>query len=129
MTPVTGPLRALLDTSVTAEGCSLQDLTVLERSNDPFRVDTPARHRDASWLATTAADLGLGDRSIRLRGLHYACPEGTTGALPAYRRRPAQQLPRAACSVTSTDPEVTHLRRGLPSPGQVHAGHSSTMGG
>ncbi len=47
------------------------DLTVLANQNDPFRVDTPARHRDGEWLATTAADLGLGDRKIHLRGLHY----------------------------------------------------------
>jgi hypothetical protein len=50
---------------------TLKDLTVLAPQNDPFRVDTPARHRDGEWLAITARELGLGDRVIHLRGLHY----------------------------------------------------------
>jgi hypothetical protein len=47
---------------------------VLAPQNDPFRVDTPARHRDGEWLALTARSLGFpipGDRKIHLRGLHY----------------------------------------------------------
>lgn len=76
------PLRQQLDTIVAESGCSLKDLTVLANQNDPFRVDTPARHRDGEWLATTARDLGLGDRKIHLRGLHYMVigrpkPDGT----------------------------------------------------
>ena len=60
----------------------MNDLTVLDKQNDPFRVDTPARHRDGEWLATTARDLGLGARRIHLRGLHYMVigrpkPDGT----------------------------------------------------
>jgi hypothetical protein len=66
-----GPLRAALETVIAERGCSLKDLTVLAPQNDPFRVDTPARHRDGEWLAITAQDLGLGDRRIHLRGLHY----------------------------------------------------------
>jgi hypothetical protein len=63
-------------------GCTMADLTVLDKANDPFRVDTPARHRDGEWLATTAARLGLGGRTIHLRGLHYMLigepkPDGT----------------------------------------------------
>ena len=65
------PLRARLDKLIAEQGCSLKDLTVLAPQNDPFRVDTPARHRDGKWLAMTARDLGLGDRKIHLRGLHY----------------------------------------------------------
>lgn len=52
-------------------GLSMKDLTVLAPQNDPFRVDTPARHRDGEWLAITAHELGLGNRRIHLRGLHY----------------------------------------------------------
>ena len=65
------PLRAALDSVIAEEGCSLKDLTVLAPRNDPFRLDTPARHRDGQWLAGTAAELGLGQRKIHLRGLHY----------------------------------------------------------
>ena len=76
------PLRAALDAVIAEEGCSLKDLTVLAPRNDPFRLDTPARHRDGQWLAETAAELGLGTRKIHLRGLHYmvlgrTMPDGT----------------------------------------------------
>jgi hypothetical protein len=75
-------LRQTLEAAATAAGRPLEQLTVLDRANDPFRVDTPARHRDGGWLATTARDLGLGDRRIHLRGLHYMVigrpkPDGT----------------------------------------------------
>ena len=49
---------------------------MLAAQNDPFRVDTPARHRDGKWLAVQAERLGLGDRVIHLRGLHYMLVSG-----------------------------------------------------
>ena len=67
-------LRQALDTAIAeAEGrkLSMKDLTVLAPQNDPFRLDTAANHRDGAWLAMTARELGLGDRRIHLRGLHY----------------------------------------------------------
>lgn len=75
-------LRRVLQDTATEQGCGLKDLTVLAAQNDPFRLDTPARHRDGEWLAITAAELGLGDRKIHLRGLHYMVlgrpkPDGT----------------------------------------------------
>ena len=66
-----GKLRPVLEAAMAEHGCTMADLTVLDKANDPFRGDTPARHRDGEWLATTAAGLGLGDRTIHLRGLHY----------------------------------------------------------
>jgi hypothetical protein len=76
---MTSPLRQALESET---GTSLKDLTVLATQNDPFRVDTPARHRDGEWLAITARELGLGNRRIHLRGLHYMVlgrpkPDGT----------------------------------------------------
>jgi hypothetical protein len=78
---MTGVLRTALEKAMTECGCTMSDLTVLDKSLDPFRVDTPARHRDGEWLATAAAEL-IGDRKIHLRGLHYAVinrpmPDGT----------------------------------------------------
>ena len=75
-------LRRALEKAAAETGCSLASLTVLDKGNDPFRVDTPARHRDGEWLAATAARLGLGNRKIHLRGLHYmligeAKPDGS----------------------------------------------------
>ena len=81
-TPQRSLLRQKLDAVVEESGCSLKDLTVLATQNDPFRIDTPARHRDGEWLAITAQELGLGERPIHLRGLHYMVlgrekPDGT----------------------------------------------------
>ena len=78
----TSPLRAQLKATADEFDCTLSDLTVLAPQNDPFRVDTPARHRDGRWLAETARELGLGERTIHLRGLHYMLigrpkPDGT----------------------------------------------------
>jgi hypothetical protein len=55
----------------TASKLSMKDLTVLAPQNDPFRIDTPANHRDSKWLADVIADLGIRGQ-IHLRGLHYA---------------------------------------------------------
>lgn len=79
---MTGELRRTLEDAAAGSGCSLASLTVLDKACDPFRVDTPARNRDGEWLASTAARLGLGDRPIHLRGLHYMVlgqpkPDGT----------------------------------------------------
>jgi len=78
------PLRQALDTAIAeANGSklSMKDLTVL--ANDPFRMDTSANHKLAEWLAETATTLGLGDRKIHNRGLHYMIlgqpkPDGST---------------------------------------------------
>ena len=73
MNDETGPLRRRLLTEAKQYGMSMDDLTVLANQNDPFRVDTPARHRDGRWLRDTAAELGvLRQTEIHLRGLHYS---------------------------------------------------------
>src|SRR5512133_1066728 len=56
------PLRAALNSL----GGKLNRVTVEARQNDPFRVDTPAGHRNGAWLAMHA-----GSRRLHLRGLHY----------------------------------------------------------
>lgn len=66
-----GALRAVLEQAIAEEGCKLKDLTVLAPQNDPYRVDTPSGHRDGAWLAMQA-ESKLGDRTIHLRGFHYA---------------------------------------------------------
>lgn len=87
-----GPLRHQLLAEMTSSAATMKDLTVLATQNDPYRIDTPAGHRDGAWLANTARDLGLGDREIHLRGLHYMMigrpkPDGTpyTNTDPDWR--------------------------------------------
>jgi hypothetical protein len=79
---MTSPLRAALDDAVAVGGGGLATYTVLDVKNDPFRIDTRASHRDGQWLASIMKALGLGNRKIHLRGLHYAVlgqpkPDGT----------------------------------------------------
>ena len=76
------PLRAALDDATGGNNRRLGKFTVLDADNDPFRLDTPAKHRDGQWLAEQAEALGFTDRTIHLRGLHYAVlgrpkPDGT----------------------------------------------------
>jgi hypothetical protein len=65
------PLNLVVD-EARSTGAKLQDLTVLAEQRDPFRLDTAANHRDAQWFASVVEDANLGDRTIHLRGLHYA---------------------------------------------------------
>lgn len=70
------PLRRQMDATIAQAAewditVTLKDLTVLAVQNDPFRMDTPAGHRDGAWLAVQAEELGLADRTIHLRGFHY----------------------------------------------------------
>jgi hypothetical protein len=49
---------------------------VLAVQRDPYRLDTPAGHRDGAWLAQLVSRL-LGDSgTIHLRGLHYLLVAG-----------------------------------------------------
>ena len=73
---VSSGLRPTLEAACEEAGLGLGALTVLAAQNDPFRVDTPSGHRDGEWLAVHAAELGLGDRVIHLRGLHYMLVSG-----------------------------------------------------
>lgn len=49
----------------------LQSFTVLSTQNDPYRLATPANHRDAQWLSDTLTKLSINPNRIHLRGLHY----------------------------------------------------------
>ena len=86
-----GVLRAALERAIAEEGCKLKDLTVLAAQNDPYRVDTPAGHRDGEWLAIQAKDK-LGDRTIHLRGFHYALLGETKPDGGSYRNSEADWL-------------------------------------
>jgi hypothetical protein len=59
---------------------TMEKLTVLSPEKDPFRLDTPAKHRNSEWLADVALALGKLDsgKKIHLRGLHYATSNAKT---------------------------------------------------
>jgi len=76
-------LRTILDEAVADNDYSAKDLTVLAPQNDPYRIDTPARHRDGAWLGAHVAEK-IGDDDIHVRGLHYALLGGAKPDGSAY---------------------------------------------
>jgi len=57
----------------------MSDWTVMSNLTDPYRLDTPANHRDAKWLANAFAQGKL--VQIHCRGLHY-----TIVSMPELRK-------------------------------------------
>jgi hypothetical protein len=66
-----GILRSVLEQARLDAGCSLTDLTALTAKVDPYRLDTPANHRDGKWLGRHLTRLLGTTRRIHWRGLHY----------------------------------------------------------
>jgi hypothetical protein len=66
-----GSLRSRLEQAQRAEpASSLADFTVLAPTNDPYRLDTPAGHRNAKWFGEVVGRF-VPDGTVHLRGLHY----------------------------------------------------------
>ena len=66
-----GTLRAILEAACQKAGCGLGALTVLSAQVDPYRLDTPAGHRDGRWVAEQLDRLVGRTKKIHWRGLHY----------------------------------------------------------
>jgi hypothetical protein len=62
-----GTLADILESARRDLGMTLGDLTVLSGWNDPYRVATPGRMRDAEWFA----EHWTGSDARHLRGFHY----------------------------------------------------------
>jgi hypothetical protein len=67
-----GKLRRVLLSACAETGYGLADLTVLSAQVDPYRLDTPAGHRDGKWAASQLARAYRPGTRGHLRGLHYA---------------------------------------------------------
>jgi hypothetical protein len=65
-------LRQVLETACKTHGCRQADLTVLDIKVDPYRVDTPAHHRDGEWVAQQIDKAFRPGQRIHIRALHYA---------------------------------------------------------
>jgi hypothetical protein len=70
------PLTGVIKDYMEDDGCTLDDLTVLARDNDPFRQDRDEGHKLGRWLRDTLEselgwEVGEGGRTIHNRGLHY----------------------------------------------------------
>jgi hypothetical protein len=65
-------LRRTIVEAKKATGFSMADLTVLSKARDPYRLDTPANHRDAEWLGEAFEKVRPDNgKPIHLRALHY----------------------------------------------------------
>lgn len=69
---VNGTLRSVLESACEEHDFGLGDLTVLSAQVDPYRLDTPAGHRDGEWLAEQLNRLYGPTKRAHWRGLHYA---------------------------------------------------------
>jgi hypothetical protein len=67
-----GTLRSVIEEACEELDLSLGDLTVLSARVDPYRLDTPAGHRDGKWAAEQLDRLYGPTRRAHWRGLHYA---------------------------------------------------------
>jgi hypothetical protein len=67
-----GALKTVLEDAREEQACSREELTVLSARIDPYRMDTPAGHRDGAWVAEQLERAVGGKRRIHWRGLHYA---------------------------------------------------------
>jgi hypothetical protein len=65
------PLRRRIEAACELTGRSQDELTVLSKGIDPYRLDTPANHRDGKWVAEQLR-IGFGEKSTHWRGLHYS---------------------------------------------------------
>jgi hypothetical protein len=77
-----GVLRSVLEDASADIGCSLDKLTVLSTQKDPYRLDTPAGHRDGRWLAEQLNRAIGREKRIHWRGLHYALVSTTNLTKP-----------------------------------------------
>lgn len=66
-----GRLRQVIQGAARGAALSLRDLTVLEICRDPYRLDTPAGHRDGAWFAEQIRRFLRPGQTIHLRGLFY----------------------------------------------------------
>jgi hypothetical protein len=77
-----GVLRSVLEKACAKNGACLGDLTVLSAQVDPYRLDTPAGHRDGQWLANHFNRLVGANRRIHWRGVHYVLVSTTAIVKP-----------------------------------------------
>jgi hypothetical protein len=66
-----GALRLQIAFACDKKGVGLAALTVLSERVDPYRLDTPANHRDGAWVAKQL-ETGFGSKRTHWRGLHYS---------------------------------------------------------
>jgi hypothetical protein len=62
-----------MQAAMSETGRSMDALTVMSGDADPYRIDTPSKHRDAQWFAAQVERFVASDKRIHVRGVFYAC--------------------------------------------------------
>jgi hypothetical protein len=65
-------LRTILETTCRKYDLDQCDLTVLSSRVDPYRLDTPANHRDGAWAGEQLERFYPRNKQTHWRGLHYS---------------------------------------------------------
>jgi hypothetical protein len=65
-------LRSILETACRKHELKQLDLTVLSQRIDPYRLETPANHRDGAWAGEQLDRFYPGTKQTHWRGLHYS---------------------------------------------------------
>ena len=78
-----GPLSRKICAAAEAEDLNQAELTVLSPNVDPYRLDTPAGHRDGAWLGEQVRRFLPDGSVIHLRGLHYVIASAGDVLTPA----------------------------------------------
>jgi DNA topoisomerase VI subunit B len=66
-----GVLHKEIAAAAAKSGWSINELTVLSPSNDPFRLDNTAKHKAGKWFADQIERLLASAAQVHLRGLFY----------------------------------------------------------
>jgi hypothetical protein len=67
----TGTLHRILEHATCSELCNADELTVLSKDKDPYRLDTATSHRLGRWCAQLVERFLTPEAQIHLRGFHY----------------------------------------------------------
>jgi hypothetical protein len=66
-----GSLRSMLENAVFTSGYEIDELTVLSKDRDPYRLDTAQGRSNGQWFAEMIERFLEPEGTVHLRGLHY----------------------------------------------------------
>jgi hypothetical protein len=66
-----GPLLSVLENAALTSGYEIDELTVLSKDRDPYRLDTAQGRRNGLWFAEMIERFLGPEGTVHLRGLHY----------------------------------------------------------
>src|SRR5260221_850134 len=81
-----GPLRCVLENAVLTSGYRVDELTVLSKDRDPYRLDTSQGRRNGQWFAEMIERFLEPEGTVHLRGFHYLTSNSADVSKPDGKR-------------------------------------------